>query len=101
MAHRAPKTVEFPNHQRVAAAQIGELRANTQQTGQQAQNLRSSQERDRQQLRDEWRKRNDDRREAWDKVKASQNLRRQVADRFAPRDGSGQGRNAGTRDRER
>src|SRR3546814_5664241 len=24
MAHRAPKTVEFPNHQRVAAAQIGE-----------------------------------------------------------------------------
>ncbi len=30
---------------------------------------------------------------AWDKVKASQNLRRQVADRFAPRDGSGQGRN--------
>lgn len=77
------------------------LRANTQQTGQQAQNLRSSQERDRQQLRDEWRKRNDDRREAWDKVKASQNLRRQVADRFAPRDGSGQGRNAGTRDRGR
>src|SRR3546814_5160377 len=23
-SHRAPKTVEFPNHQRVAAAQIGE-----------------------------------------------------------------------------
>jgi hypothetical protein len=78
-----------------------QLRANTQQTGQQAQNLRSSQERDRQQLRDEWRKRNDDRREAWDKVKASQNLRRQVADRFAPRDGNGQGRDAGTRDRGR
>lgn len=78
-----------------------QLRANTQQTGQQAEALRTAQARDRQQLRDAWRQRNDDRREAWSKVKASQTLRRQVADRFAPRDGSGQGRDGGVRDRGR
>lgn len=77
-----------------------QLRANTQQTGQQADALRTAQARDRQQLRDAWRQRNDDRREAWSKVKASQTLRRQVADRFAPRDGS-RGSDGGTRDRRR
>lgn len=85
----------------IRSDQKTQLRANTQQTGKQAQTLRKSQSTDQAQLRDAWRKRNDDRSEAWGKVKSSQNLRRQVADRFAPRDGSSQSRNAGTKERGR
>lgn len=80
----------------IRTAQQQQQRENVKRLGNDVAALRNSQESDRQNLRSEWRERNTERGGAWSKVKASRDLRRQVADRF-----EGQGRDSGTRDRGR
>ena len=70
----------------------GQHRDNVTQLNQEYKALTASQDRDRQSLRSEWRDRNQERGESWSKVRASSDLRRQVAERFSGRSQGGQDR---------
>lgn len=70
----------------------GQLRDNVKQLDQERKALTSSQDQERQSLRSEWRDRNQERGESWSKVRASSDLRRQVAERFSGRNQGGQDR---------
>lgn len=68
------------------ALQKDRLRENVHHLDQDRKVLGVSHDQERHALKSEWRDRNQERADAWSKIRASHDLRRQVAERFTPKD---------------